>query len=157
MPPRCATAAFDELAFSRERLAPASSLVSDRPSTHVRVDPVGPVVRSGIGRLGRHDDNGLAESFVDSFKSEVIKTGSGDREQLEFAVVVWIGWFNLTRQHEALGHRRAAEFGVAARRHSGIVIDGAVTASSAETAKRLTTRGRSIGEAVRPKTACVPA
>jgi transposase InsO family protein len=54
--------------------------------------------------------NALAESFVDSFKTELItdrvwKT----RSQLELAVVEYIGWFSHTRLHEALGDIPPAE------------------------------------------------
>jgi putative transposase len=68
-------------------------------------------VRASIGTVGDAYDNALAESFVDSFKTELIadrvwKT----RSQLELAIVHYIGWFNNERLHSALGDVPPAEF-----------------------------------------------
>ena len=53
----------------------------------------------------------MAESFVDSFKVELIKDRVWrTRSQLELAVVEYLGWFNHDRLHEALGDRPPAEF-----------------------------------------------
>lgn len=54
--------------------------------------------------------NALAESFLDSFKTELIAertwaTGS----QLELAVVEYVAWFNNERLHEALDDRPPRE------------------------------------------------
>jgi putative transposase len=47
--------------------------------------------------------NALAESFVDSFKTELIADRVWrTRSQLELAIVEWVGWFNTTRLHSAL-------------------------------------------------------
>ena len=53
----------------------------------------------------------MAESFVDSFKTELL----GDRvwrtrAQLELAIVEWIGWYNHRRLHGALGDLPPAEY-----------------------------------------------
>jgi putative transposase len=61
-------------------------------------------VLASIGSVGDACDNALAESFVDSFKTELIadrvwKT----RAQLELAAVEYIGWFNHQWLHSALG------------------------------------------------------
>jgi putative transposase len=46
----------------------------------------------------------LAESFVDSFKTELITDRVWrTRSQLELAVVEYIGWYNAARLHESLG------------------------------------------------------
>ena len=46
----------------------------------------------------------LAESFVDSFKTELIRDRIWrTRSQLELAVVEYIGWYNTARLHENLG------------------------------------------------------
>jgi putative transposase len=46
----------------------------------------------------------MAESFVDSFKTELIADRSWrSRTQLELAVVEYIAWFNNDRLHESLG------------------------------------------------------
>jgi putative transposase len=57
-----------------------------------------------LGSTGDCYDNALAESFVDSFKTELIS----DRvwrthEQAELAIVEWVGWFNHVRLHSSLG------------------------------------------------------
>jgi putative transposase len=67
--------------------------------------------RAGLGRVGDVYDNAPAESFVDSFKTELI----ADRiwrtqSQLEPAVVKYLGWLNHSRPHESLGDLPPAEF-----------------------------------------------
>jgi putative transposase len=53
----------------------------------------------------------MAESFVDSFKTEPITDRTWrSRTQLELAVVEYIAWFNNDRLHESLGDRSPAEF-----------------------------------------------
>jgi transposase InsO family protein len=48
--------------------------------------------------------NALAESFVDSFKTELIADRVWrTRAQLEPAVVEYIAWFNTSRLHSSLG------------------------------------------------------
>src|SRR3954454_2871244 len=61
-------------------------------------------VLASVGSVGDAYDNALAESFVDSFKTELIADRVWrTRSQLELAVVEYIGWFNHDRLHEALG------------------------------------------------------
>ena len=68
-------------------------------------------VLGSIGSVGDAYDNALAESFVDSFKTELIADRVWrTRTQLELAIVEWVGWFNHARLHEALGDRPPAEF-----------------------------------------------
>jgi len=67
-------------------------------------------VLASIGSVGDAFDNALAESFVDTFKTELIS----DRvwrttSQLELAIVEWVAWFNNDRLHESLGDRPPAE------------------------------------------------
>jgi putative transposase len=53
----------------------------------------------------------MAESFVDSFKTELIADRVWrTRSQLELAVVEYISWFNHDRLHEALGDIPPVEF-----------------------------------------------
>ncbi len=53
----------------------------------------------------------VAESFVDSFKTELIADRVWrSRSQLELAVVEYIGWFNDSRLHQALGDLPPSEF-----------------------------------------------
>ncbi len=61
-------------------------------------------VLASIGSVGDAYDNALAESFVDSFKTELIRDRVWQtRSQLEPAIVEYIAWFNTTRLHESLG------------------------------------------------------
>ena len=53
----------------------------------------------------------MAESFVDSFKTELIADRVWrTRTQLELAVVEYIAWFNNVRLHESLDDIPPAEF-----------------------------------------------
>jgi len=68
-------------------------------------------VLASIGSVGDALDNALAESFVDSFKTELISDRVWrTREQLEFAIVEYVAWFNTDRLHSALGDMPPAEF-----------------------------------------------
>jgi putative transposase len=68
-------------------------------------------VRQSIGSVGDALDNALAESFVDSFKTELIRDRAWPtRTGLEFAIVEYLGWFNHDRLHSALGDIPPAEF-----------------------------------------------
>jgi putative transposase len=59
---------------------------------------------SSVGSVGDAYDNALAESFVDSFKTELITDRVWrSRSQLELAVVEYIAWYNGARLHESLG------------------------------------------------------
>lgn len=52
----------------------------------------------------------MAESFVDTFKTELIADRVWrTRSQLELAVVEYVGWYNAARLHSALGYRPPAE------------------------------------------------
>jgi putative transposase len=63
-----------------------------------------------IGTVGDALDNAVAESFVDSFKTELIADRVwASRSQLELAVVEYVAWFNNERLHEALGDRPPRE------------------------------------------------
>ena len=75
-------------------------------------------VLSSVGSVGDAYDNAVAESFVDSFKTELIADRVWrTRTQLELAVVEYISWFNHDRLHGALGDIPPVEFeALAARR-----------------------------------------
>jgi transposase InsO family protein len=67
-------------------------------------------VLASIGSVGDAYDNAMAESFVDSFKTELVADRVfATRRALELAVVAWIGWYNHTRLHSAIEHRTPAE------------------------------------------------
>ena len=58
---------------------------------------------ASVGSVGDAYDNALAESFVDSFKTELIADRLWrTRSQLELAVVEYIGWYNAARLHASL-------------------------------------------------------
>ena len=68
-------------------------------------------VLASVGSVGDCYDNALAESFVDSYKTELI----ADRvwrthSQLEIATAEYIGWFNHARLHSSLGNVPPAEY-----------------------------------------------
>jgi putative transposase len=68
-------------------------------------------VRASIGSVGDAYDNALAESFVDSFKTELIRDRVWrTRSQLELAIVEYVAWFNTERLHTSLGGIPPAEF-----------------------------------------------
>jgi putative transposase len=67
-------------------------------------------VLASIGTVGDALDNAVAESFVDSFKTELITDRTwATRSQLELAVVEYVAWFNNERLHEALDDRTPRE------------------------------------------------
>jgi transposase InsO family protein len=68
-------------------------------------------VRGSIGSVGDAYDNAMAESFVDSFKTELIRDRVFQtRTQLELAIVEYVAWFNDERLHESLNDIPPAEF-----------------------------------------------
>ena len=88
---------------------------SDRGSQYTSIDYTQTLADHGVlasvGSVGDAYDNALAESFVDSFKTELITDRVWrSRSQLELAVVEYLGWFNSSRLHQALGDRPPAEF-----------------------------------------------
>jgi len=62
---------------------------------------------SGVQRGGSNAyANAVAESFVESFKTELIADRTwATRSQLELAVIEYVAWFNNERLHEALDDR----------------------------------------------------
>lgn len=68
-------------------------------------------VLASVGSTGDAYDNALAESFVDSFKTELIRDRVWrTRSQLELAIVEWVAWFNNDRLHGSLGDIPPVEF-----------------------------------------------
>jgi transposase InsO family protein len=64
-----------------------------------------------IGTVGDAYDNAMAESFVDSFKTELIRDHVfKTRSQLELAIVEYVAWFNNVRLHESLGDLPPSEY-----------------------------------------------
>jgi len=91
-----------------------------------------------IGSVGDAFDNALAESFVDSFKTELIADRVWrTRSQLELAVVEYVGWFNHSRLHQALGDIPPVEFEQAHAATAAISGNGSVAVFSPRPADRL--------------------
>jgi putative transposase len=68
-------------------------------------------VLQSVGSVGDALDNALAESFVDTIKTELIRDRVWrTRSQLELAIVEYLGWFNHDRLHESLGDIPPVEF-----------------------------------------------
>jgi putative transposase len=68
-------------------------------------------VLASVGSVGDAYDNAMAESFVDTFKTELVADRSWrSRSQLELAVVEYVSWFNHERLHESLGDLPPVEF-----------------------------------------------
>jgi putative transposase len=88
---------------------------SDRGSQYTSIDYAQTLadnrVLASVGSVGDAYDNALAESFVDSFKTELIRDRVWrSRSQLELAVVEYIGWYNHARLHESLGYIPPIEY-----------------------------------------------
>jgi putative transposase len=88
---------------------------SDRGSQYTSIDYTQELtdhrVLASVGSVGDAYDNALAESFVDSFKTELIADRVWQtKSQLELALVEYLGWFNNDRLHESLGDLPPAEF-----------------------------------------------
>jgi putative transposase len=104
------------MALGQRRAGADVALVhhSDRGSQYTSFDYTQTLADHGVlasvGSVGDAYDNALAESFVDSFKTELIADRVWhSRSQLELAVVEYIGWFNHDRLHQALGDIPPAE------------------------------------------------
>jgi putative transposase len=97
-------------------------------------------VLASVGSVGDAYDNALAESFVDSYKTELIADRVWcSRAQLELATVEWVGWFNHDRLHESLGDTPPVEFEQLHTARGSISGNGSVAGLSPRAAERLTT------------------
>jgi putative transposase len=97
-------------------------------------------VLASVGSVGDAYDNALAESFVDSYKTELIADRVWcSRAQLELATVEWVGWFNHDRLHESLGDMPPVEFEQLHVARGPISGNGSVTGPSPRAPERLRT------------------
>ena len=88
---------------------------SDRGSQYTSADFTDALDDHGIlaslGTTGDAYDNAMAESFVDTFKTELIADRPWrSRSDLELAIVAWVGWYNHQRLHSSLDDLPPAEF-----------------------------------------------
>jgi transposase InsO family protein len=69
-------------------------------------------IEASVGSVGDSYDNALAETVIGLYKTEVIHRGSPWRhaEQVEFATLAWVDWFNNRRLLEPLGHIPPIEY-----------------------------------------------
>jgi putative transposase len=68
-------------------------------------------ILASMGSVGDAYDNSMAESLVDTFKTELITDRVWrTRAQLEVAIARWVGWYNNQRLHSALGDLPPVEF-----------------------------------------------
>jgi transposase InsO family protein len=60
-----------------------------------------------LGSVADSYDNAMAEALNGSFKAELIEHHGPwrDPEQVERALVQWVGWYNTERLHSALDYR----------------------------------------------------
>jgi Integrase core domain len=103
---------LDALRMALRRRQPGADVElihhGDRGSQYTSVDYTQTLadrhVLASVGSVGDAYDNALAESFVDTFKTELITDRVWQsRSQLELGVVEYIGWYNTARPHESLG------------------------------------------------------
>lgn len=68
-------------------------------------------IEASVGSRGDAYDNALAESVIGLFKTEVIRHSGPWRclEDVEYATLEWVAWFNTCRLLEPLGYLPPAE------------------------------------------------
>jgi len=69
-------------------------------------------IQPSVGSVGDSYDNALAESTIGLFKTEVVRRRGPWKslEQVEFATLTWVAWYNKKRLHGAVGDIPPAEF-----------------------------------------------
>jgi transposase InsO family protein len=69
-------------------------------------------IEPSVGSRGDSYDNALAETIIGLFKTEVIHHAGPWRgfDDVEYATLEWVSWFNTTRLLEPLGYVPPAEF-----------------------------------------------
>ena len=89
---------------------------SDRGVQYLSIRYTERLVEAGIepsvGSTGDSYDNALAESVIGLFKTEVIRRREPWKgvEDVEFATLTWVAWYNCSRLLEPLGYVPPAEF-----------------------------------------------
>ena len=75
-----------------------------------RLDGAG--IANSVGSRGDSYDNAMAESIIGLYKAEVIHLEGPWKglEEVEFATLEWVDWFNNTRLLEPIGYVPPAEF-----------------------------------------------
>ena len=111
-------------------------------------------VLQSVGSVGDAYDNALAESFVDTIKTELIADRVWrTRSQLELAIVEYLGWFNDARLHESIGDIPPAEFEQRHATKAAISGNGSLAELSPRPADRLYAPRLERERASKPQTA----
>jgi putative transposase len=104
---------------------------SDRGSQYLSIRYTERLAEAGavtsVGSRGDSYDNALAETIIGLYKTELIRRRGPWRgiDELEYATLEWIDWFNHRRLLEPIGHLPPAEFEAAHwRRETPTSIDG---------------------------------
>lgn len=110
-----ALAALEQALWARE---PGDGLVhhSDRGAQYLSIRYTERLAEAGavasVGSRGDSYDNALAESVNGLYKAELVRRRGPWRglDDLEFATLGWVDWFNRRRLHGAIGHVPPAEY-----------------------------------------------
>lgn len=98
---------------------------SDRGSQYLSIRYTERLAEAGIegsvGSRGDAYDNAMAESVIGLFKTEVIRHAGPWRglDEVEYATLEWVAWFNTTRLLEPLGYLPPAEYEAQFQQHQG--------------------------------------
>jgi len=107
--------ALEQARYDRETDGPRVHH-SDRGSQYLSIRYTERLAAAGIepsvGSRGDSYDNALAETVIGLFKTEVIHKDSPWRglEEVEYATLEWVSWFNTQRLLEPLGYLPPAEY-----------------------------------------------
>jgi putative transposase len=73
---------------------------------------------TSVGSVGDSYDNALAETIIGLYKTELIRRRGPWKgiDQVEYATLEWVDWFNHRRLLEPIGYVPPAEFEAAFRR-----------------------------------------
>lgn len=82
-------------------------------------------IAPSVGSVGDSYDNALAETVIGLFKTEIIyRRGPWrDSDQVEFATLAWVDWYNGRRLLEPLGHVPPVEYEAAYYRREATVTE----------------------------------
>jgi putative transposase len=104
---------------------------SDRGSQYLSIRYTERLAEAGavtsVGSRGDSYDNALAETIIGLYKTELIRRRGPWKslDEVEYATLEWVDWFNHRRLLEPIGHVPPAEFEATYwRRHSPNSIDG---------------------------------
>jgi putative transposase len=117
--------ALEQALYDRRPVAASEPLVhhSDRGGQYLSIRYTDRLAAAGIkpsvGSTGDSYDNALAESVIGLFKTEEIRRRGPWKglEDVEFATLEWVAWYNGSRLLEPLGYVPPAEFEQAYYRH----------------------------------------